>query len=344
MNYEMFQTYMKVFRFDEVRIIGKDICIDDEWIHIVGMGRKKEGSYLYILDRQPPSEGNFVWRPDQTNRESMLASEDRHAVISKIKIGEETYELQGSVIGNLAQQAETAEAYFFFQQMIENGWRIPEDSYFYHLEWNCIGLEELRLKDTYEKLPELSGEIRQLTFGPSSRNYIVQVPVCLEKGKINQLSFSLGEYGEEVVCYINQVNILEPFIEEQKRFEDVQYQERALQHITAEEFEKMKKMALEAIEADCPAGMGYFTVEYECTKEELSAQFFAVSYLDSFPEYKKGGTSMVMMGGKPEQETGPHGYRSRCAVIQYAVPVETKVLDAELFMLIETIREKEVAI
>ena len=133
-------------------------------------------------------------------------------------------------------------------------------------------------------------------------------------------------------------------MEEQRRFDDVQYQERALQHVTREEFEEMKKMALTSIEAECPAGMGYFIVEYECTRENLSAQFFATTDLDRIPEPKNGATSMLMMGGRPDQETGPHGLRNCCAVVQYAVPVETKALDAELFMMMETIPEKEVTV
>lgn len=344
MNYETFQTYMEVFHFEEVKIIGKDLCLDGEWIHVVGMGRKKEGTFFYILEEQPALEERPVWRQNQTKRESMLESADRHdgnaLHIRSIKIGEDLFEFQGGTGGNQAQ-AESAEAYFFFQQMIENGWRIPEDSCFYRLEWNCMGLVALHLKDSDERLPVLAGEIEQVTLGPTHKSYIIQRPVRLERGKTSQLSFSLEEGGEEMICYINSVDMTEPLIEEQERFNDAQYQERVLQHISRDEFEEMKKMALESIEADCPKGMGYFTVEYECTKENLNAQFFVTADLDSISKPKKGCTSMIIMGGKPEQEIGPHGFRNRCTVVQYAVPVETKTLEAELFMMTETIQEKE---
>ena len=346
MNYEMFQNYSSVFRFDKVKIIGKEVCFGGEWIHIVCMGQKEDGTYICILERQPALEENPVWRPDRTNRESLLESSKEHVWsalnINKITIGGDTFELQGGSGGNLAQQAELAQAYIFFQQMMEHGWRIPEDSCFYQLGWDCMGLTELRLRDSYEELPELSGEITRLELGPTSRSYIVQVPVQLKRGETDQLYFTLEDGGEEVICYIDQVSMSEPLIEEQKRFDDVQYQEKALQHITREEFEKMRQTVLETIESECPNGMGYFTVEYECTKENLSAQFFAAAYLDSIPEPKMGCTSMIMVSAKPEQEIGPHGYRNRCAVVKYAVPVGTERLDAELFMMIETIPGKEV--
>ena len=346
MNYNTFQSYMEAFRLEEVSIIGKDIFIDGEQIHMIGMGRKEEGTFLYILEQQSQEE-NPVWKPDRTHRESLLDSERQHngiaLQINKVKIGEDVFEFQGGNGGNLAQ-LEFVEAYFLFQQMMEHGWSLPEDSFFYHVEWNCMGLVALHLRDFYETLPMLTGEIKQVTISAAHRSCILQKPVRLERGKADQLCFSMEKGGEEVICYINQVGMIDPLMELQKRFEDSQYQERALQHVTREEFDRMEKTALESIEADCPRGMGYFTVEYECTKENLSAQFFAASYLDQIPEPKKGGATMLMMGGRPEQETGPHGFCNRCAVIQYAVPVGTETLEAELFMVMEMIPERDVAV
>lgn len=92
----------------------------------------------------------------------------------------------------------------------------------------------------------------------------------------------------------------------------------------------------------------YFTVEYECTKEGFSAQFDTAEELDriSAPVEtqiiggSRGVTTIMVMGGKPEQETGPHGLRNRSTVVQAVVPVETQTLAAELFLMIETIPEK----
>ncbi|MEZ3477055.1 MAG: hypothetical protein K1W08_00405 [Lachnospiraceae bacterium] len=358
MNYEVFQTYLKIFRFDEVKVIGKDVMLGDVCIHVVGMGFRREsdnkGPYLYLLEEQPQQEECAGCSHNQTKRETMLESgrgnqNDRKALhISQIQIGETCYTFQGGGMGNL-MQADFVQAYLLFQQMMEAGWRIPETSPFYEMDWNQIGLAELRLSGVYDRLPELSGEIRRVTLGMTCRQYAVQMPVQLERGKTAELRFALEEGGEEIVCYVNQVGMSQPLLEQQERFEDAKYREMALQYQTIEEFENMKKSVLNALEEQCPAGMGYFTVEYECTGEGLSAQFYTVAELDGVSEPAKthviggstGVTTIMMMGGKPEQEIGPHGLRSRTTVVQTVVPVETQTLAAELFLVIETIPEKE---
>ena len=358
LNYEVFQTYLKIFRFDEVKVIGKDVMLGDVCIHVVGMGFRREsdnkGPYLYLLEEQPQQEECAGCSHNQTKRETMLESgrgnqNDRKALhISQIQIGETCYTFQGGGMGNL-MQADFVQAYLLFQQMMEAGWRIPETSPFYEMDWNQIGLAELRLSGVYDRLPELSGEIRRVTLGMTCRQYAVQMPVQLERGKTAELRFALEEGGEEIVCYVNQVGMSQPLLEQQERFEDAKYREMALQYQTIEEFENMKKSVLNALEEQCPAGMGYFTVEYECTGEGLSAQFYTVAELDGVSEPAKthiiggstGVTTIMMMGGKPEQEIGPHGLRSRTTVVQTVVPVETQTLAAELFLVIETIPEKE---
>lgn len=357
MNFDMFQGYFKEIRLDEIKIIGKDVVLDGECIHIVGMGRRKafdcEGTVLYILEQQPALSEVSSGRLRQTKRESMLetAGADRTVCkalcISEIIIGGRRLALQGGSMGGLVH-ADYAQAYLFFQQMVENGWRIPEASPFYGLDWEYMGLAELQLKEDDEMFQDLSGEIEQITIHRTSREHILQLPVRLEQGKTAELKFSLGKDGEEICCYINQVGMSEPLREEGERFDDARYQEQALQHISKEEFEEMKRMTMDALEAEYPEGMGCFTVEYECTKENFSAQFYAVEELDRVPEpvvtrvigKSAGAASVILMGGKPEQETGPHGLRNRCALIQYAAPVGRKTLEAELFMMIETIPEK----
>ena len=55
MNFDMFQGYFRAFRLDEVKIIGKDVTLDGECLHVVGIGRKKEcyngGTVLYVLEQ-----------------------------------------------------------------------------------------------------------------------------------------------------------------------------------------------------------------------------------------------------------------------------------------------------
>lgn len=341
MNYETFKGYREAFSFDEIKVVGKDVCLDGTWVHFAGMGRKGQQAFFYFLEQQPAPEEGAAWRPERTNRESMLESvqEDAGSAIHicRVKVGDAEFEMQGGSCGNLAQ-GNQMEANCFYWQMLEAGWRICKDSPFYSLDWNCTGLAVLELQGSYEKLPELAGPM-EFTIGPACRRHMLQILVELKRGETNELHFLL-EDGEEVSCYVNQVDLTEPLKEERKRFNDSKYQEKMLQHCTQEEFEEMKQMVLGTLQSDCPEGMGYFTVEYECTRENFSLQFYAAADLDSAPEEKEGCASMLMFGGKPEQETGPHGLRNRIAVIQYAVPVETQTLRAELFMALETIGER----
>lgn len=347
MNFELFQTYAKVFHLDEIRVIGKEIWLDGACVHIVGTGRKEEcGSertVLYLLEEQPEED-----RPEQTKREFLMnfAAVTKAMCIREIEIGGERLVLQGGSAGNLSQ-TEFAKAHLLFRQMIEQGWHIAENSPFYKMDWKRIRLVELQLEDPVEV--QLAGSVRKLTVGPTSRDYIVRVPVRLERGGSAKLSVPLEKGGEEVVCYINQVTLLEPLVKEREKFKDPQYRERILQHVSEEEYETMKDTALDTIARMCPEGMGYFTVEYECTRDNFSAQFNAAEELDlASPSAGTtviggsfGATSIILLGSSPAQETGPHGLRSRCATIQYAVPAATEALDAELFMMTEMIPEKE---
>lgn len=341
MNYETFKGYREAFFLDELKVIGKDVSLDGAQVHFAGMGRKGQQAFFYFLEQQPSLEEQADWRSERTNRESMLESEQadgKSAIhISKVKIGDCAFEMQGGSCGALAQ-GNQLEAHFFFSQMMDAGWEIPEDSPFYSLDWSCIQLAALELQGTYDKLPELAGNM-EFTVGFTSRSHILQIPVELKRGQAGELHFML-ESGEEVEGYVNQVDLSEPLKEEKEKFADRQYQERILEHCSQEEFEDMKQTVFKTLEADCPEGMGYFTVEYECTRENFSLQFYAAEYLDSIPEVKESCTSMIMFGGKSEQETGPHGPRNRIAVIQYAVPVETQTLQAELFMAMETVGER----
>lgn len=340
MDYKTFQEYREIYRFDEAKIIGKDICTDDGWIHIVSLTRRDHKAYLCVLEQQDWPDEMPCGERGMTHRESMLrhARENGGAAlgIKQVKIGADEFQMQSGSCGNLGQQ-ENIEAFIFFQQMMTEGWSLSEESPFYSLSWNRMGLAELELADEYEKLPELRGEI-SFTARTAHRTHVLELPVRLERGGAGQQSFLIEGKGE-VLCHINRVDVINPREDVMKTFDSPQYREMVLQHWTLEEFEERRKSILEMVEAECPEGMGYFAVEYECTADELSVQIYAAELLDSVPE-PKDHTSALFLHTKPEKETGPHGLRSRCVIVQHPVPLETEVLDAELFTVVETFPEK----
>lgn len=94
MNFDMFQGYFRAFRLDEVKIIGKDVTLDGECLHVVGIGRKRnvtmEGqSYMFWSSsrhgRTAPwigdirQKGNPCWK--QKGRTTVI----RHYVSVKSK-------------------------------------------------------------------------------------------------------------------------------------------------------------------------------------------------------------------------------------------------------------------
>lgn len=340
MDYDMFLKYQEIYRFDETKIIGKDVRTDEGWMHIVGLTRRDRQAYLYVLEQQDGSDEMPCRERNLTNRESMLrhASENRGNAISikNVKIGGNEFEMQGGSCGNLGQQ-ENIEAFFFFQQMTAEGWRLSEESPFYCLSWNRIGLAALEIADEYEKLPELFGEIG-FTVGTTHRTHILQLPVRLERGSVSLHRFSIGGKGE-VLCYINRVDVMNPREEVKKSFDNPQYRKMARQHLTEKEFEENRQKVFEMIEEEFPEGKGCFAVEYECTADELSAQIYAAELLDSVPEPKNHAFAMFLHT-KPDEKTGPHGLRNRCVIVQHPVPLEAEALDAEIFSVVEAFPDK----
>lgn len=340
MDYKTFQQYQEIYRFDEAKIIGKDICTDDGWIHIVSLTRRDHKAYFYVLEQQDELDEMSRGERNMTHRESMLRHVKENSgsalCIKNVKIGRDEFEMQSGNCGNLGQQ-ENIEAFIFFQKMMAHGWSLSEESPFYSLSWNRMGLAELELADEYEKLPELFGEI-SFTARTAHRTHILELPVRLERGGTSLQRFSIEEKGE-VLFHINRVDVMNPREELMKTFDSPQYREMVLQHWTQEEFEKKRQSVLEMIEKECPKGMGYFAVEYECTADELSAQIYATELLDSVLE-PKNYTSALFLHTKPEEETGPHGLRSRCVIVQHPVPLEAEALDAEIFTVVEAFPDK----
>ncbi|MDE7276504.1 MAG: hypothetical protein K2N98_06585, partial [Lachnospiraceae bacterium] len=84
------------------------------------------------------------------------------------------------------------------------------------------------------------------------------------------------------------------------------------------------------LEQDCPRGMCYLGIEYECTLEG-SLAFYDRAFLESEPRISQGSASVMMMLLRPDEPTGKHGLRQHGCVIQTPVAPEVRQLEAELF-------------
>ena len=102
-----------------------------------------------------------------------------------------------------------------------------------------------------------------------------------------------------------------------------------------EQLREIKEQCYKALEQNCPRGMCYISVEYECSKD-ISLQFYTKEFLKSVPE-THGSSTFLLIGGKPDRETGTHNLTLKGYVIQTAVSPDTTKIPAELFLYMEKV-------
>lgn len=336
MNFDWFQNVFQETQFDEIHIIGRDIALDGLQVHIVSLAKKEDTMYLYSVEEAARDFDEMkTVEPkrdsEMTNRERMAryagGSQKSFLHTRKIKIGGCVLEMQGGNAGYL-EDASYAETYCFFVRMAQQGWKLSEQSYFYEKDWKQLSLVRHTVCAPSCPIPEMSGtESMEITFGTTCRQQRLQVPVRLEAGMQQQFTFT-DDNGEEAVCYINTVKLVDELRETRELFASDEYRRKMLEHCTEEQLAEMTQSVLETLEQECPEGMRFVTIEYECTSD-VSLAFYAREYLDAVP-VPKNQAKALLMNVRPEQEQGVHGLKNRAAIIQYAVPADTKYLDVEL--------------
>lgn len=158
----------------------------------------------------------------------------------------------------------------------------------------------------------------------------------LQVGKESEIPFSL-EDGSSGICYINRVYPIDVWQENEERFKDPRY----LEIVTKEELEKHKESFFEGLAQDCPRGMCYLGIEYECTLNG-NLVFYDRSFLERKPEENRGSARIMMMLLKPDEPYGKHRLAQHGCVIQTPVFPDIKQMEAELFYYMEMLGEKEV--
>ncbi|MCM1134922.1 MAG: hypothetical protein NC400_05030 [Clostridium sp.] len=157
-------------------------------------------------------------------------------------------------------------------------------------------------------------------------------------GKEAEIPFTLAD-GRKGICYINRVYPMDVWRDNEERFKDPRY----LEIVTEEELEKQKEEFFAALAEDCPKGMCYLGIEYECTLEG-NLVFYDKAFLDALPKENKGSARVLMMLLKPDEPWGKHGLRQHGCVIQKPVPPDICRIEAELFSFVELLEEEEVRV
>lgn len=340
MNFQHFNHFYRESNYDEIKVIGKEVEKEGKPYHIIGMTLKEKKVHLYVLEFAESCCEKEPWEktPRESRKESM--EEDRNNSyfmhVREFRDGENIYETAGATSG-MIEHGGFGEAYMLFTKMYEAGWKITEESEFWEIPWENIAMTNIELQEEYDTLPQWS-EITEVMILPGPVEIPVEKPVCLECGKNMEIEFPLKN-GKKVVCYINKVELIDIWEEEEKKFSDNTYREKMLQHISEEEFEQMKKQFWEVLEEHCPRGKCYLGIEYECS-EDISLNFYDKEYLDTLPKQGEGSASALWMRVKPEQELGKHGFKARGSVIQKPLEKTTKQLEAELFSYSEIVKKR----
>ncbi len=355
MNYAYFDLLFTKSKYDEIKVIGKEVERDGVFYHVMGMTLKDKKATLHVLEYNSTREEERdeydlceeellprVRPREQTPRERMKESARQRERsmflhLREIKNNGASIELSGGQSGVL-RNSDYGEAYLLFYVMRQAGWSLTEESVFYEMNWEALSLTECELREEYEYLPDLDGQL-EISYDVMPTECVLEMPVMLEVGQEATLSFSMTD-GQSAECYINKVYTMDMWAEEEKRFSSKEYRERMLAHVSEEELEQMIQHFFETLAESCPRGQHYMVVEYECTRD-VALRFYDKDYLDTVPQPKAGSASSLMMIAKPEETLGSHGLKLQGCVIQTPLPPETKRLAAELFSYCERVKKEE---
>lgn len=361
MNFELFQ---KLFpRYHEIMVLGKSLEKEGKPYHLIGMTRVDDGAELSVLNVCRPLNSYPAWEEqcELTMRETMKqheeADDNYFMGIRAFLFNGIEYSVRSASSGCLNPWGDV-ETLGLFTEMQKAGWRVPEDSVFYRRDWEEIGLTKITIDLEGKELPVLEDDKITVVKNIGTRNVGIEQPVTLfieseekepdtvlrqkeekKPGKSDTIIFK-KEDGTEAVCYINRVYRMDVWKDQEERFADPDWNKRIREYMSEEKLEDLKRQTREELEQECPRGMYYVGIEYECS-EDIALQFYSREYLDSIPKVHEGSATSMIMLLKPDKKTGVHGLKLRGAVIQTPVTGETTELAAELFCYMVTTPEQE---
>lgn len=324
MNFSFLEGYHKAWQ--DILVIGKTIKHDNGNCHIIGMTLSDEAN-LYLLE--PYSRPENTDKPKKgirTQRRSLRENEDNgcsYLHCSDFYLGEERLQVEGGNGGSLEYSEQDYGVIQLFMDMISAGWMIPE--WLKNTDWNDLQLVTLRIAGL-DRLPSYSPEMPiTIKHHPTPIRHILEKTVTLQVGKSRTFSF-YDHCGDKVLCYVNQVTLIDVWKKTEEEFNDPQLAKR----LSPEQIKQARKFSLDALGQNCPKGMCYIGIEYECSKD-ISLGFYAKQLLSSRPKICHGSSSFLMMRLKPDKETGTHGLALKGCMIQTPFSPDTTVVPAELF-------------
>ncbi len=376
MNFEQLED--AGHHFDEILAVGRDVIQEGRLYHIVGMVRRLNSVKMYVLERSSTDRGRadregivgekadrdridakradressgWEWINGEgagTERDVALGRHNNRAGfkatgdssfffrVEQLRVGTQTFTVRSASSSCLGlDDSDNYQRTLFFVEMKKAGWGLPPAHEFYRMDWEELMLTEVVFYTIENKLPDWKGQEVVVRLGKGSVNHFVEKPVKLVVGQEQEVGFAL-EDGRKVTCYINKVYPIDIWKEQEEKFEKLSH----LEDVTAEMLRESKKEFFQTLMEDCPKGMYYLGIEYECTLEG-NIVFYDKKFLGSEPKVYKGSSRALLMLLKPDEPVGKHGLRQRGCIIQTSVEGDIRHMEAELFNFYEELPERE---
>lgn len=328
MRFSRLESVVK--KWKDILVIGRTIERDGKKYHIIGMTMGEEAN-LYIIEPYEHQERR-VHRKKCTQRMRLkeLETEDIcYLHCSEFKIGNTKMCTQGGHGGDMVS-GNYEEIKVFFD-MMDAGWEIPE--WLRNEDWDRLQLVTLRMADL-KRLPKYSSDMPiTIKHEPVPKKYLLNRAraITVEIGKPFSFNFTAHD-GEKVQCHINNVTLIDAWEDAKKKFGDAksEYRER----FTKEQLQEIESNFYKALAQNCPKGMCYIGIEYECSRD-INLQFYSKDFLESYPETHNGSASFLMMRIKPDKKTGTHGLPLKGYAIDTPFPPDTTAASIELLFYME---------
>ena len=328
MNFAFLENFHQNWR--DILVIGKTIERDNKKYHIVGMTLADEAK-LYIIE--PYTESDNSNKPKKSVRSlgrtlrEQEQKEYSYLHCSDFCFGDERLQVQGGQGGPLEYSTDDYGLIQVLFDMMSAGWTVPEC--LKDTDWSSLQLVTLKIADL-EKLPAYSPEMSiTIKHRPDPVCHMLEKTVTLQVGKSRSFSF-IDNYGDKVWCYINNVTLIDVWEDAEEQLKIAGQSGR----FSPEQLQQAEKHTYDALEQNCPKGMCYVGVEYECSKE-LNLVFYSKQYLNSKPETLRGSATFFLMRLKPDKEIGTHNLPLKGCVIATPVSPDTVTVPAELFQYYE---------
>ncbi|MDE7334234.1 MAG: hypothetical protein K2O16_18800 [Lachnospiraceae bacterium] len=325
MNFSALEGFHE--KWQDILVIGKTTERDNRKHHIVGM-TLSEDAKLYIIEPYTEPENRHKAKSRSRTQRRIQKEDDENSCFylhcSEVCLGMEKMQVQGATGNPLKYSTGDYGTVQLFFDMMSAGWQVPD--WLENEEWDCLQLTTLTIADM-KRLPVYSPEMPiTITHRPTPIKHILEKTITLQVGKRRSFSFK-DTHGDEIWCHINNVTLIDVWKDTEKQLSDPKLAER----FSPEQLAQAREHSYKALEQNCPEGMCYVGIEYECSKDFILT-FYSKEFLKSRPETHCGSSYFLLMRLRPDKETGSHHLPLKGCVIQTPLPPETTKIPAELFL------------